>query len=1779
MSNFQEIQVALKGSRAQLEQTMQAQYAEEQALQLQLREIREKLRREGNEHTPPAAEDQQILAQIQSRIDAQKVQVLELLEQTRQLENELDALGPPQELIKNLKDDVPVLLMPLRVQTRFVRVKHFLKGVSGDHLLDVSSLRSPEITGYHAGYSDWSEDSLHCLTTLEEMSLKGSTEAQAFAEEIETALQERALRHPTGEWIKKVPDQLELWIRIYPDDIFVRAHESHLTPAEKAAGKQFWTRWWTIHQVNPHAFIAETESEENNNKPLLAAWTVLQKNYGHARAAWIFRLTTPGNFDGESTNYEDPPQWNDTIPLKSDVWTAPILSFVMPDHFVVRLQQGEEVRELNTQRIPYPLELVPAPHAEKDDPLNDHWRTDFEAAEQQGMAIRVNLGEIGLNPDAKIDSITVLGVKITVDENQGKEYLSKLFENHQYKHGGMSILPQGTPTNNFEKKRSGYSAAGPEPAAYFPTIAGPGIFDLANHWKDKRDGQYLAAALGLAPSFFQHLENGQSQDISAAIAMNQLLWPATLGYFLEQFLHPAVSKKDLESARSFFLNCVTGRGFIPAFRIGHQPYGLLTSTSFSNWVFGEEADPFVQNLYSKVLSPLDQHWQSLAGKVEQLSDPDLDIHKFSNALVKIIGLNASSEVLYQRPQVGRYLLNSMLLASSSGTPIEDFYRSNLAESLEAIGLPMHEDMRWLDLHYSNLFRQVHKPFIDHLPPSEERKLAKLEGLADDWNYLEWLAETELKDFQGIHFGPEDAAGSVKRPDVLLYLLARQGLSRAYIETAIGLLPAENHLINSVDFELENLNEAASDMEQRTYLARHHQIGITDGFIDTTKYRPNKWSYLDLKPTGAGNGKAIWEYMKEQLERDAVNDKRLVRLSEIKQALTLLKDRSTASLHRLFSEHLDLCNYRLDAWMTGIVKWRLDQLRTQKPQSLYLGGYGYVEHLQLDRSRLGSVARIVTDPEIRKHKTKPNPNTAVAPIFHFQSFREAGYDVDQVLADLVLYLGDDFNFWPEKRGDRPDVIGIKAVVDPHNQGFLHAPTIEHAIAGALLRSGYLANNPEKHTDEFAIDLSPERVRQSLYYLEGMKNGQDLAALLGYQFERLLHDNPTVGDLDQYLLEFRKAFPMRADKLSDSASDEPNETKEAFHVVDGLKLLNTYRKNEQNFALVLSLKGIEIINDQEDQAQIENVLKQLDRSMDAISDLMVSESIFQLAKGNLEKSSSVLQMMNDDRDVEVPEIVQSPRQHKLLAHVLAVQFDVNKTGPAWPGRLSPRSVANPHLNHWLAGQFPDPGSITVNVDMDGEIKKLNITNTGLQPIDFISLFRGRAAFSETSELSHYLKRAAENRFDGDIESQIKILYQNKTGFSQSQNSLYELKPLVDHLLWIVDNSRALLPNDLELSTRTDTLDHEAFSTLQTTSLIDRFEDIINGTNSYSILNGINLFRYHERQLDRTDLTEAERQQQFVRLQHDLFATTLFNPTKENYNTRQDADSSAETSLLSKMEHAKHYFSNLREKANKLLDQIRAGATEKKKWEDLQQLSALIFENTLPLFPEFQLINPQQFKSAFEFPDLLKDAGEFPVEEWLQGMSLVNEGVMSYLRLGAFRELHQTPNAQKELNIVQLPFSNNSETYRWLGTSFSSQTAFAGENLSLALETPDDFSLDNLQAGMVLAEWTEKIPEKQIETGIALHYDQSNAEPPQTLLLCVSPNLKGQWEWEDLIDTVADTINLAKKRAVEPDLIEGNQQSESEDVIQKIMDGHPLNFLLPAISVPVSYTDNTPVLNIRK
>ncbi|MFI7545698.1 hypothetical protein [Actinoplanes sp. NPDC049599] len=77
-----------------------------------------------------------------------------------------------------------------------------------------------------------------------------------------------------------------------------------------------------------------------------------------------------------------------------------------------------------------------------------------------------------------------------------------------------------------------------------------------------------------------------------------------------------------------------------------------------------------------------------------------------------------------------------------------------------------------------------------------------------------------------------------------------------------------------------------------------------------------------------------------------------------------------------------------------------------------------------------------------------------------------------------------------------------------------------------------------------------------------------------------------------------------------------------------------------------------------------------------------------------------------------------------------------------------------------------------------------------------------------------------------------------------------------------------------------------------------------------------------------------------------------------------------------------------------------------------------------------------------------------------------------------------------------------------------------------------------GLALDSWTQTVPDAEIHSALAFHYDRPTASPPHAILVAVTPDATGPgpdtWALDTLLDTVRSTIALAGDRAVAAELV---------------------------------------------
>jgi hypothetical protein len=371
------------------------------------------------------------------------------------------------------------------------------------------------------------------------------------------------------------------------------------------------------------------------------------------------------------------------------------------------------------------------------------------------------------------------------------------------------------------------------------------------------------------------------------------------------------------------------------------------------------------------------------------------------------------------------------------------------------------------------------------------------------------------------------------------------------------------------------------------------------------------------------------------------------LKEQKAALSNLIQTPTARLERCFIEHLDCCSYRLDAWQTGLFAQRLQAQRGSgegRRTGIYFGAFGWVENLA---------------PTV---KTFVNPETLPATLR--PADRHPILEEDDVMTSLSA---------------RTRVPGSR------QGGFVHAPSLNHAAAAALLRNAYLSHAQPDEPDMFSVNLSSERVRRGQFILEGMRNGQPIEALLGYQFERGLHNRTSASEarrdspvleLNQFIVPYREAFVFESIELAQSGTGAPSETIPPYSVVNGLKLSQAVLSAANAFGLATVLPVALRPNVDQGAAILAEQSALLD-TLDAVKDLLLAENAFQLARGNFDRVAAVSLAQKEAHIPPDLEVINTPRgteftfTNRVTLHFEDLDPDVDANNPWFPIPLTPRA----------------------------------------------------------------------------------------------------------------------------------------------------------------------------------------------------------------------------------------------------------------------------------------------------------------------------------------------------------------------------------------------------------------------------------------------------------------------------------------------------------------------------
>ena len=255
------------------------------------------------------------------------------------------------------------------------------------------------------------------------------------------------------------------------------------------------------------------------------------------------------------------------------------------------------------------------------------------------MALQIDLS--AAQRRAGFDRVIVIGRSADGPATEDGEALANRIDALHYT-DGFAFVPQGAPTNNTPDASSAFDRKDPGYERSFAVERQDSLLPAGDC-----DARALAGALGLDPTIFSHVEAADRTDHFASYHMAVALWPATLGYFLQQIMADTFSDADVAGARDFVLGSLRARGPLPAIRAGRTPYGVLPVMALRGW--NPRAPTAVeQNLQPVLLSAKDIWLKAAAASTPLIrpgGDPDAQ-------LTSVLGMDASSSSYRARYVLG-----------------------------------------------------------------------------------------------------------------------------------------------------------------------------------------------------------------------------------------------------------------------------------------------------------------------------------------------------------------------------------------------------------------------------------------------------------------------------------------------------------------------------------------------------------------------------------------------------------------------------------------------------------------------------------------------------------------------------------------------------------------------------------------------------------------------------------------------------------------------------------------------------------------------------------------------------------------------------------------------------------------------------------------------------------------------------------------------------------------------------------------------------------------------
>lgn len=809
---------------------------------------------------------------------------------------------------------------------------------------------------------------------------------------------------------------------------------------------------------------------------------------------------------------------------------------------------------------------------------------------------------------------------------------------------------------------------------------------------------------------------------------------------------------------------------------------------------------------------------------------------------------------------------------------------------------------------------------------------------------------------------------------------------------------------------------------------------------------------------------------------------------------------------LLHNFIDLFTHRIDAWYEALIDFSREQRKLHAP---FLGAYGWVF-------------------DLKEHKRTPLPSAKAASI-------AAGMKVQ---ADSI--------FKNDEAGNE----------------FILAPSQQHALTAAILRSGYLKTRNSKSDSTLCVNLSSRRVRQALRLIEGLKRGMSTGVILGADLESYLHES----GLDRLIYKLRQLFPQYVDLQAQTS--EANDY--VMQVINAESLISSFMNGENadgnlywnnngsvltflenNYDKAANCLWIKAIIDECSLGKAElpiffHCIAKVVDTYDALSDILLAEGVQRIVTGDQASYAAILSFMEKGSgSLPGMSILETPMEKVAVSQRAGIAIPDAASDPEKDHVLT---VAEPGVARWLEHEYKELGRPTVRfrrtAARDGAV---TIEDLPLQDLD-VSL----ADYLYLSSNGDILKTYLEARYrllTGDFEAEVSVI----DDWNDSQDNvltLVEDEAHIGNLRHLFQQARSMRLSDFADTSASERDEDE--HAIDKEELVGRVKAVRSALESLRQKMEKYLSAVKEEYSDE-DMVSMVRllcscEEACIGGALPVFDRKIFTAAVDPLRDIGLYDEC----LQARTRFVLHFEGIYKTLADRLQEEkdLRSTCKDDLSSHSIDSLHKLLGSHVriLPRFGlDFVASRPESCGHLLDMltkglGDNYSNVDRLGLDEWLCDVAEVRDGMR------CFHQVDMFDSAMKETvrnaAIVQFHVKENGESGydlgQWLGTTVSDESILHDAD-SLVVYDKDLFSPGTAQdlknqvfKGIVFDSWLEYIPYKKSQAGLAFHFDQPDNEAPQAMLYCMHPKRSGTWTEDLLLKIFHSTYQTLMNRLVDPDLV---------------------------------------------